>query len=203
MVRVDPVPAPRLVTVAILFLVALVLALAPISGLLAERFGGGAITLRPWMIPVNAAIAGTHGLALAVLWLGLRAHGPRLARWALAVGALAATADALFPVLVGPGPHAPDGWQVGLFRTLAFLPSVARAAAFLGLALAITGSPRLRAVLIPVFGADLAFAAFTLADTPLAVMARVHASPASAAILVPWALAGLGLTWALRRPAAG
>lgn len=193
-------PASRLTLWSMAALIALVLAGAPIAGLLPERISFGNIVFRPWMIVVNGILAGTHGAALAALWLGLRSHpGSRAVRWSLAVGALASIGGALFPVLIGAGPYLHGDWQMDLLRSLVFLPALSRAVAWLGLAVGLGAASRLRPVLVLAFGADLLWSLSVFVGTPLAVMARLHVSPATVWILVPWALAGVALLYALRR----
>ena len=195
-------PASRLTLGSLVALIALVLVSLPLSDLLQERFGGGDVVFRDWMVGVNGALAGAHGLALAALWLGLGSHpGSRVIRWALALGTMACLADALFPALLGPGPFSHGAWQMVVLRVLVFLPPFVRAVAWLGLAVSLSGGVWLGRGLIGAFALDSLWTLYVWADTPLAVMARLHASPTEGWVLGPWAVATATLIWTLRRPA--
>lgn len=194
-------PASRLTLWALAALIALVVSGTPIAGLLRERVGHGNVVFRDWMILVNAILASCHGAALAALWLGLRAHaGARGVRWALATGVAASLGGALFPLVLGVGPFVHADWEMDLLRCLVFVPALSRAVAWLGLAVGLGPGAPLRPLLVLAFSADVLWSLSVFAGTPIAIMARLHVSPAAAWIVGPWAVAGILLLWALRRP---
>ncbi len=142
---------------------------------LVVTYGGHHIYLSDWIKTINMGICGVHGVLLVWLATTAKFHGGPFSGPLLAFGAMAAAVQFAVPFWEGQRPWAHEQTVVSIQRHLTFAPSVLRdiAGAGLGLALIKRGNP-LMWLVVPAFLMSAGGAALIWADTPYAIIARIH-----------------------------
>ncbi len=145
------------------------------------QYGGGLITLRPFMVSTSTVVAGVTALALWVSAAGVLGRS-RWAATAWFVGGAAALVHAAWPVVAGVGPWAPDSLSPRVLTALAGTPALLRAGGSAAFGQGLGG--RLGWGITALAVADLLAVGWWVARTPLEVMARAHPGDGTAALWV-------------------